>query len=179
MAGEHISGQTAIRMWRYSLARLSLLMRPRMSTTVRLPSILHYVLHCDACWSLLQSSFLLSPHAPPKPGSLFLTCARLCYPPTAGLASSRLKPQEDGWSSRKRQKAGPLFSPATGSGVVKPKWPSSETSTVGNEDGPDVTEEGTNILVRYLTTALVLYRGTIRCVYGTTPSLIPSTHTAH
>ena len=132
-----------------------------------------------SCWSLLQSSFLLSPHAPPKPGSLFLTCARLYCPPTAGLASSRLKPLVDGLSSRKRQEAGPLFSPATGGGVVKPKLPASETSTVGNEDGPDDTEKGTKILVRYLTTALVLDRGTIRCVCGTTPSLNPPTHTFH
>ena len=82
-------------------------------------------------------------------------------------------------STRKRQKAGPLFSPATGGGVVNSKLPAPETSKVANEDGPDDTEEGTNILVRYLTTALVLHRGTCRYVCGMTPSLIPSTHTAH
>ena len=112
---------------------------------VRVPSSLHYVLHCDACWSLLQSSFFLFPHAPPRPVFLILTCARLYCPPTAGLASSRLKPLEDGLSSRKRQKAGPLFGPATGGGVVKPKLPASETSTVGNEDGHGDSDEGENI----------------------------------
>ena len=168
---------TATRMWRISLSPLRILQRPRMSTLVRMPSSPHYVLHWDACWSLLQSSFFLFPHAPPRPVFLILTCARLYCPPTAGLASSRLKPLEDGLSSRKRQKAGPLFSPATGGGVVKPKLPASETSTVGNEDGHDDSDEGENILVRYSTTTLVLHRGTSRYIHGTTPSFIPASHT--
>ena len=60
---------------------------------------------------------------------------------------------------------------------MKPKLPASETSTVGNEDGHDDSDEGENILVRYSTTTLVLHRGTSRYIHGTTPSFIPASHT--